>query len=85
MGRRDCERELFEKATSSMEKIILKGINEGKIKKEVYPKHLAVTFINTIISSLIMVVNSKIKGFELNENEYKEEIINFLTGGIYEK
>jgi hypothetical protein len=32
-----------------------------------------------------MVVNSKIKGFELNENEYKEEIINFLTGGIYEK
>jgi AcrR family transcriptional regulator len=85
MGRRDCERELFEKATSSMEKIILKGINEGKIKKEVYPKHLAVTFINTIISSLIMVVNSKIKGFELNENEYKEEIIKFLTGGIYEK
>jgi AcrR family transcriptional regulator len=85
MGRRDCERKLFEKATSSMEKIILKGINEGKIKKEVSPKHLAVTFINTIISSLIMVVNSKIKGFELNENEYKEEIINFLTGGIYEK
>jgi AcrR family transcriptional regulator len=85
MGRRNCERELFEKATSSMEKIILKGINEGKIKKEVSSKHLAVTFINTIISSLIMVVNSKIKGFELNENEYKEEIINFLTGGIYEK
>jgi hypothetical protein len=85
MGRSDCERELFEKATSSMEKIILKGINEGKIKKEVSSKHLAVTFINTIISSLIMVVNSKIKGFELNENEYKEEIINFLTGGIYEK
>jgi hypothetical protein len=85
MGRRYCERKLFEKATSSMEKIILKGINEGKIKKEVSPKYLAVTFINTIISSLIMVVNSKIKGFELNENEYKEEIINFLTGGIYEK
>jgi AcrR family transcriptional regulator len=85
MGRRDCERELFEKATSSMEKIILKGINEGKIKKEVSLKHLAVTFINTIISSLTIVVNSKIKGFELNENEYKWEIINFLTGGIYEK
>ncbi len=80
-----CEKELFEIAVGSMEKIILKGINEGKIKKDVSLKHLAVTFLNTIISSLIMIVNSRIRGFKLDENEYKEEIINFLTGGIYEK
>ena len=80
-----CEKELFEIAVGSMEKIILKGINEGKIKKDVSLKHLAVTFLNTIISSLIMIVNSRIRGFKLDENEYKEEIINLLTGGIYEK
>jgi len=83
--RKECKHKIFSSVLSSIEKIISKGINEGKIKRDVSVKDLSLIFVNTIVSSLMVIVNSKVRGFEVNEDEYKKSVVMFLTGGIYER
>jgi TetR/AcrR family fatty acid metabolism transcriptional regulator len=83
--RKECKHKIFSSVLSSIEKIISKGINEGKIKRDVSVKDLSLIFVNTIVSSLMVIVDSKVRGFEVNEDEYKKSVVMFLTGGIYER
>ena len=83
--RKECKYKIFSSVLSSIEKIISKGINEGKIKRDVSVKDLSLIFVNTIVSSLMVIVDSKVRGFEVNEDEYKKSVVIFLTGGIYER
>jgi len=83
--RKECKHKIFSSALSSIEKIISKGINEGKIKRDVSVKDLSLIFVNTIVSLLMVIVDSKVRGFEVNEDEYKKSVVMFLTGGIYER
>ena len=83
--RKECKHKIFSSVLSSIEKIISKGINEGKIKRNVSVKDLSLIFVNTIVFSLMVIVDSKVRDFEVNEDEYKNSVVMFLTGGIYER